>query len=137
MTRKKRESMFIYQTQKKEQYYDKVIEMYRSTGYSSYRLTKIFPLSKHTIERWIANFAEENPQIESSHRMKKKVTQPAIPEPAEQLPASDVQVLQEELKRLRAELLDAQIKSEAYDELINVAEAKFGIQIRKKAGAKQ
>ena len=49
----------------------------------------------------------------------------------------DVQALQAELKRLRAELLNAQIKSEAYDELINVAESKFGIQIRKKAGAKQ
>ena len=129
--------MFIYQTQKKEQYYDKVIEMYRSTGYSSYRLTKIFPLSKHTIRRWIANFAEENPQIASSHRMKKKKTQPARSEHAEQLPSSDVQALQEELKRLRAELLNAEIKAEAYNELINVAEAKFCIQIRKKAGAKQ
>ena len=28
-------------------------------------------------------------------------------------------------------------KAEAYDELINVAEAKFNIQIRKKVGAKQ
>ena len=28
----------------------------------------------------------------------------------------------------------AEIKAEAYDELINVAEAKFNIQIRKKAG---
>lgn len=111
--------------------------MYRNTGYSPYRLKKIFPLSKHTIERWIANFAEENPQIVSSHRMKKKKTQPAIPEHAEQLPASDVQVLQEELKRLRAELTNAEIKAEAYNELINVAESKFGIQIRKKAGAKR
>ena len=34
---------------------------------------------------------------------------------------------QEEL----AELLNAEIKAEAYNELINVAEAKFGIQIRK------
>ena len=54
-----------------------------------------------------------------------------------QVHPQDVQALQAELKRLRAELLNAQIKSEAYDELINVAEAKFGIQIRKKAGAKQ
>ena len=129
--------MFIYQTQKKEQYYDKVIEMYRSTGYSPYRLKKIFPLSRHTIERWIANFAEDNPQVAASCRMRKSKTQPSIPEHAEQLPASDVQVLQEELRRLRAELTNAEIKAEAYNELINVAESKFGIQIRKKAGAKQ
>ena len=39
--------------------------------------------------------------------------------------------------RLRKELTKAEIKAEAYDELINVAESKFGIQIRKKAGAKR
>ena len=56
--------------------------------------------------------------------------------PVEDLP-TDVQELQAELKRLRAQLTKAEIKAEAYDELINVAEAKFNIQIRKKAGAKQ
>ena len=45
--------------------------------------------------------------------------------------------LQSELKKLRAQLDKAEVKAEAYDELINVAEAKFNIQIRKKAGAKQ
>ena len=49
----------------------------------------------------------------------------------------DVLALQAELKKLRAQLVDAEIKAEAYDELINVAESKFHIQIRKKAGAKQ
>ena len=129
--------MFIYQTQKKEQYYDKVIEMYRTTGYSAYRLKKIFPLSKHTIARWIANFAEENPQVAVSCHMKRKKEQPIPSMPAEQLPENNVQALQADLKKLRAELLNAEIKAEAYDELINVAEVKFGIQIRKKAGAKQ
>ena len=69
--------------------------------------------------------------------MKNKVQKDnQLSEKGQSLP-QDVQALQSELKRLRAELLNAQIKSEAYDELINVAEAKFGIQIRKKAGAKQ
>ena len=36
-----------------------------------------------------------------------------------------------------AATIKAEIKAEAYDELINVAEAKFRIPIRKKAGAKQ
>ena len=46
--------MFIYDTAKKERYYEEVVAMYRKTGYSSYRLAKLFPLSKHTLERWIA-----------------------------------------------------------------------------------
>ena len=49
----------------------------------------------------------------------------------------DVIALQKEIKDLRAQLTKAEIKAEAFDELINVAEAQFGIQIRKKAGAKQ
>ena len=49
----------------------------------------------------------------------------------------DVAKLQERVKELEAQLLRAEIKAEAYDEMINVAEAKFRIPIRKKAGAKQ
>lgn len=130
--------MFIYGTAKKAQYYDAVVEMYKQTGYSPYRLAKHFPLSKHTLERWIANFAEENPQEAIMKRPKVAKTAPVpSPEvPTEELP-TDVQELQAELKRLRAQLTKAEIKAEAYDELINVAEAKFNIQIRKKAGAKQ
>lgn len=130
--------MFIYDTAKKERYYEEVVAMYRETGYSSYRLAKLFPLSKHTLERWIANFVAENPQLASMKRGKAiRLSPTPSPEvPIEDLPR-DVQELQAELKRLRAQLNKAEIKAEAYDELINVAEAKFNIQIRKKAGAKQ
>ena len=38
---------------------------------------------------------------------------------------------------LEAQLRQAEIKAEFYDEMINVAEAKFKVPIRKKAGAKQ
>ena len=62
-------------------------------------------------------------------------TQPEVPF-NETLP-DDVIALQKEIKDLRAQLTKAEIKAEAFDELINVAEAQFGIQIRKKAGAKQ
>mgnify|MGYP002523321466 CR=1 FL=1 len=130
--------MFIYDTAKKAQYYDEVVEMYKQTGYSPYRLAKHFPLSKHTLERWIANFAEENPQ-EATMKRAKVVRKAPVSSPeaeTEKLPR-EVRELQAELKKLRAQLTKAEIKAEAYDELINVAEAKFNIQIRKKAGAKQ
>lgn len=50
---------------------------------------------------------------------------------------NEVQALQQRVKELEAQLLQAEIKAEFYDEMINVAEAKFRIPIRKKAGAKQ
>ena len=132
--------MFIYQTKKRELYYDRVIELYLQTGYGRKRLSKLIPeVGEKTIMRWIANFVGENPQVASMKRAKatRPSPIPASPEaPTEDLP-KDVQELQAELKRLRAQLTKAEIKAEAYDELINVAEAKFNIQIRKKAGAKQ
>ena len=131
--------MFIYQTKKRELYYERVIALYQQTGYGKKRLGKLFPeIGEKTISRWIANFVAENPQVASMKRAK-AYPKPPVPKPevpVEDLPA-DVQELQAELKRLRAQLAKAEIKAEAYDELINVAEAKFNIQIRKKAGAKQ
>ena len=50
---------------------------------------------------------------------------------------NELKELQKRVKELEAQLLAAEIKAEAYDEMINVAEAKFRIPIRKKAGAKQ
>ncbi len=49
----------------------------------------------------------------------------------------EVEALQKRVKELEAQLLQAEVKAEFYDEMINVAEAKFKIPIRKKAGAKQ
>ncbi len=102
-------------------------------------IVKLIPVDRATIYRWIAKFAVDNPQEEPSamaRKSKKDVqTQPEVPV-NEALP-DDVIALQKEIKDLRAQLTKAEIKAEAFDELINVAEAQFGIQIRKKAGAKQ
>ena len=119
----------------RELYYDRAIEL-RSTGLSYHRISKIIPVPKETLRSWCINFAPSNKSA-LQYCMKKKVQVDEQTSERDQSLPQDVQALQAELKKLRAELLNAQIKSEAYDELINVAEAKFGIQIRKKAGAKQ
>ncbi len=41
------------------------------------------------------------------------------------------------IKELEAKVLQAEIKAEAYDEMINIAEAKFGIKIRTDVDDKQ
>jgi hypothetical protein len=46
-------------------------------------------------------------------------------------------VLKKRVKELEARLLQAEIKAEAYDEMIKIAEARYRIPIRKKTGAKQ
>lgn len=47
--------------------------------------------------------------------------------------AKDVKDPESETARLQAEVKHAQLRADAYNEMINVAEAKFNIPIRKKS----
>lgn len=47
------------------------------------------------------------------------------------------ETLEQKVRRLEQELKQARLRADFYDEMINVAEKKFQIQIRKKAGAKR
>ena len=123
--------MFQYQTEKKRLYYDRVIQIYQETGCSANRIAKMVPLHHSTISEWIANFVVENNNTpDTVMQMPQENT--SLPEAS-----NDVKELQKRVKELEAQLLRAEVKAELYDEIINVAEAKFKIPIRKKAGAKQ
>lgn len=62
--------------------------------------------------------------------------EPQISNPS-QNQSKEVEALQKRVRELEAQLRQMEIKAEFYDEMISVAEAKFKIPIRKKAGAKQ
>ena len=63
--------MFIYQTKKRELYYNRVITLYQQTGFGKKRLSKLIPeVGSSTIRKWIANFVSENPQAASMKRVK-------------------------------------------------------------------
>ena len=125
-------------SQKRDLYYEKAMKLYFEEGMCGTHICKVLPISRTILYKWIAIFAEENPQVAPMKRVKeaKKTPNPSPAVQEEELPKTVLE-LQSELKKLRAQLTKAEIKAEAYDELINVAEAKFNIQIRKKAGAKQ
>ena len=125
--------MFIYQTEKRLKYYEQVIEIYKQTGYSSRRIEKLgmVPVSRECIRKWIANFVAENGKVSPMTVMQ----EPQVT--ISQAQSEEMEQLKKRVKELEAQLLRAEIKAEFYDEMINVAEAKFRIPIRKKAGAKQ
>lgn len=54
-----------------------------------------------------------------------------------QAQSEEAENLKKRIKELKAQIRRAEIKAEFYDEMINVAEAKLKIQIRKKSGDKQ
>ena len=50
---------------------------------------------------------------------------------------SNSETLEQKVRRLERELSEARMERDLYNEIINVAEKRFDIQIRKKAGTKQ
>ena len=121
--------MFKYHTQKMEMYYDKVVEMHQK-GCSPSTISKKFNLDSDTIRRWIRNFAAENNP--SEHAMKTTEVTDNKPSGC----PDDIKELKEKIRQLEKELKHERLRADVYDELINVAEENFKIQIRKKAGAK-
>jgi len=124
--------MYRLHTQKQLKYFDEVIRLHYEEGYGEDRISQFLPIGHTTASRWIAIFAKEKGKISGANDMRK---------PQETASSSqekdEIAKLQARVKELEAQLLRAEIKAEAYDEMINVAEAKFRIPIRKKAGAKQ
>ena len=129
--------MFIYQTNRRDQYYEEVIDLYVNKHLSSRRISKIVPLSKTTIMRWIANFAQDNPEVPIMKQRRVQTTKPIVePELRQELP-DDVKALQAELLKVKEELRKEKLRADAYDTMIDIAEDMFKVPIRKKAGAKR
>ena len=61
----------------------------------------------------------------------------SIEEPNQPPLPLDVKLLQREVARLNKALRDASMRADLYDEMIEMAEKRFNISIRKKAGTKQ
>ena len=107
------------------------LEMYRQ-GYSYARISRILSVSKETIRKWCIKFATGTSTI---NQMKNIM---AASEPAQEKEKdADYKALEQRIKELEAQLEKESIRADFYDEMINVAEAKFNIPIRKKTGTKQ
>lgn len=92
-------------------------------------------VSKTQVHRWLRNFAVEKRSPMQKKITPKRVTGVHAPERSgERVPS---ETLEQKVRRLEQELKQARLRADFYDEMINVAEKKFQIQIRKKAGAKR
>ena len=124
--------MYKLHTEKQRKYFAEAIRLHYEEGYGSDRIERILPVGHSTISRWIAIFAKERGKIAMGNETNRVQDVNAMHDED-----SEVRELRKKIRELEGRLLAAEIKAEAYDEMINVAEAKFRIPIRKKAGAKQ
>lgn len=122
-------------TKKQKLYFAEVIRLHRQYGYGEDRISRILPIGHTTVSRWIGTFARENKsQLVVKPRSKSKK---ASPEVSESPSVTELKALETEVVRLKAQLAYAEFRADAYDEMINVAESKFNISIRKKVGVKR
>ena len=115
-------------------YYDEVIRLHYELGYGENQIAEILPIGHSTAWRWIRKFAAENKGKTTSMARTKKE---AAPKASEGEAEVDIQSLKVELSALKDKLKQAEMRADLYDEMINVAEKKFKVEIRKKAGAKR
>ena len=116
-------------------YYDEAIRLHFELGYGEDRIAEILPIGHTTAWRWIRKFAAENKnKTTPMARTKKAKTAPKVSDGEAK---DDIQSLKAELSALKARLRMAEMRADLYDEMIKVAEKKFKVEIRKKAGAKR
>lgn len=121
--------------EKQRRYYTKAAKLYFEKGFGYRRISKLIPVAATTIKRWCIIFAEENGitmerKVNAKPKLNKKTPDStAIPD--------DIKALQAEVARLQKELKHEKLRADAYNTMIDIAESKFNIPIRKKSGAKR
>jgi hypothetical protein len=124
-------------TKKQEQYLAEVLRLHYEKGYGALRISRVIPIGHATVSRWLSIFVPKNDrQCVKMQKQKQKQTSQTQPAGGE-LQAKDIKALEAEIARLRVALREERLRADAYDEMIHVAETKFRISIRKKAGAKR
>lgn len=124
--------MYQLHTKKQLNYFDEVIRLHYEEGYGEDRISRLLPVSHSTVSRWITIFAKEKNKISVMKANRSLQSTKSVQEQG-----IDVQSLQKRVKELEAQLSRAEMKTKFYDKMIDIAEAKFKISIRKKSGAKQ
>lgn len=103
------------------------IESYLSSSQSLYGFCKQNGLPITRFKSWLRIFGvEKSPSPEAVKTSK---------EPEKQALLDEVSQLRKEMKLLKARLKQAEMARDAYDCMIDLAEAKFNIPIRKKSDA--
>jgi len=121
--------MLIYQTEKRLNYYDQVIDIYLKTGYSAQRIANLglVPVDRHAVENWIANFVSENGyKVPAVHMQYNKGQD-----------KEDIDALKAKIADLDEQLRIEKMRWRMNEKIIDIVEKKYKIPIRKKAGAKQ
>ena len=117
-----------------------LLKEYYESGSSAYSLSKKHGVDDATFLRWIKCFEskalslpEELNELENQVYMARKKSQTGQPS----LEMTEVDRLRDENLRLRKALYYSELRNEALQEVLKIGREQYGIDLLKKAGAKQ
>jgi len=118
------------------QFKHSVIEEYLRTGHSKIFLEKKHDIKiKSGIHRWMQQLGYEDIHQKAGY-LGKTIIPPLAAKRIKKEVCDTDQVLESRIKELERLLEDEQLRSEAYERIIDLAEKKFHIPIRKKPNTK-
>ena len=152
--------------EKKAQYFDEVVRLYFEEGLSGVEISRIIPIHNSNVYRWLDEYEMRQNRIEASMKKHERVSDKKNPVRLTGIPAPETRAKQEraleredspergesvEVLRLQDRIRDLEkqlrdkdkalretrLKADLYNEIINVAEKRYNVPIRKKAGAKR
>ncbi len=118
----------------REREYFAAVELHLQ-GWSQRQIAKKIGVSQSKVCKMLCNFVPET--LNEDEDMQGKAPNQEKPKSREQRLRDEIASLKAELKSMRKELDYQTIRGEVLDELINIAERDFKIDIRKKGGAKR
>jgi len=116
-------------TELQKKYYQQVIEIHQKTGLSPRKIAKLqlVPVSVRQMYHWIAIFEAEN-----GHGSARRVM-----EAKESKEQEEVEALKSRISELEEQLRVEQLRNRLNEKIIEIAENRWNIDIRKKAGTKR
>lgn len=116
-------------TELQKKYYQQVIDFHQKTGLSPHKIAKmhLFPVSVSQMYEWIATFEAENGKGSPRRIMEAKKTK-------EQ---EELESLRSRVSELEEQLRKERLRNRLNEKIMDIAESRWNIEIRKKAGTKR
>lgn len=99
-------------------------------GRSKTEIARVLGISRPTLYRWLAEDRVKSEEVKSEEL-------PMVKQEKTVEGTSDLKAIQQELAKVKQQLRQQAMLIELYDRMIDIAEQRFQIPIRKKHGAKQ
>ena len=109
----------------------RLLEEFKNSGLCMTRFQEHYGMGHSTLSKWMTKFGlsfDKNEVLMATIEEKNKPTNNR---------STQERIMEERIKQLEQELKDEKIKSLAYKTMIEIAEEELGVDISKKAGAKQ